>query len=130
MHFNKFRYGFNRATGRTIPMVLVLLLTAPLPAMAAMALPSPAAATDGRTSDVLSVRSNASDRFCPNSDCAKTRETFRRLCDWIVKNRSTYPTIYIGGYYMRDLVAGYEIFGDRKYLNTAIAYGDYLLGNL
>lgn len=28
---------------------------------------------------------------------------------------------------MRDLVAGYEIFGDRKYLDTAIAYGDYLL---
>jgi len=28
---------------------------------------------------------------------------------------------------MRDLVAGYEIFGDRRYLDTAIAYGDYLL---
>ena len=29
---------------------------------------------------------------------------------------------------MRTLVAGYEIFGDRRYLDTAIAYGDYLLG--
>lgn len=28
---------------------------------------------------------------------------------------------------MRDLVAGYEIFGDRKYLDTAIAYADELL---
>ncbi|MGH9616309.1 MAG: hypothetical protein ACRD28_06160, partial [Acidobacteriaceae bacterium] len=35
--------------------------------------------------------------------------------------------IYVGGYYMRDLVDGYEIFGDRRYLDTAIAYGDYLL---
>jgi hypothetical protein len=28
---------------------------------------------------------------------------------------------------MRTLVAGYEILGDRRYLDTAIAYGDYLL---
>ena len=28
---------------------------------------------------------------------------------------------------MRDLVDGYEIFGNRQYLNTAVAYGDYLL---
>lgn len=35
--------------------------------------------------------------------------------------------IYVGGYYMRTLVAGYEILGDRRYLDTAIAYGDYLL---
>lgn len=28
---------------------------------------------------------------------------------------------------MRDLVAGYEIFGDCRYLDTTIAYGDYLL---
>ncbi|MEO7005266.1 MAG: hypothetical protein ABI064_07480 [Acidobacteriaceae bacterium] len=28
---------------------------------------------------------------------------------------------------MRDLVAGYESFGDQRYLETAIAYGDYLL---
>ncbi|MGH9451472.1 MAG: hypothetical protein ACRD11_13190 [Terriglobia bacterium] len=42
-------------------------------------------------------------------------------------NRSDEPTIYVGGYYMRDLVAGYEIFGDRRYLDTAVAYGDYLL---
>ncbi|MHB8655651.1 MAG: hypothetical protein ACYDA9_17425 [Terriglobia bacterium] len=50
------------------------------------------------------------------------------MCDFIVKEKSTYPTIYVGGYYMRTLMAGYEILGDRRYLDTAIAYGDYLLG--
>ncbi len=50
------------------------------------------------------------------------------MCDFIVKKKSTFPDIYVGGYYMRTLVAGYEIVGDRRYLDTAIAYGDYLLG--
>jgi len=36
--------------------------------------------------------------------------------------------IFMSGYYMRTLVAGYEILGDRRYLDTAIAYGDYLGG--
>jgi hypothetical protein len=45
-----------------------------------------------------------------------------------VKQKAIWPTIFIGGYYMRDLVAGYEILGDQRYLDTAIAYGDYLLG--
>jgi hypothetical protein len=65
--------------------------------------------------------------FCAGKDCVQTRELLKNLCDYIVKNKAAYPTIYIGGYYMRDLVDGYEIFGDRRYLNTAIAYGDYLL---
>lgn len=29
---------------------------------------------------------------------------------------------------MRTLVAGYEVLGDHRYLDAAIAYGDYLLG--
>ncbi len=65
--------------------------------------------------------------FCSYSGCAQTRQVFRSLCDYIVKNKSTYPTRFIAAYYMRDLVDGYEIFGNRQYLNTAIAYGDYLL---
>ena len=67
------------------------------------------------------------DPFCAQTGCVQTRELLKNLCDYIVKNKSTYPTIYVGGYYMRDLVDGYEIFGNRRYLNTAIAYGDYLL---
>jgi hypothetical protein len=65
--------------------------------------------------------------FCSGQNCHKTRETLKQLCDFIVRNKAIYPTIYIGGYYMRTLVAGYEIFGNRQYLDTAVAYGDYLL---
>ncbi len=67
--------------------------------------------------------------FCTGQNCLRTRELLKNLCDFIVKNKATYPTIYIGGYYMRTLVAGYEIFGDKQYLDTAIAYGDYLLAH-
>ncbi|MGH9445322.1 MAG: hypothetical protein ACRD3O_06320 [Terriglobia bacterium] len=49
------------------------------------------------------------------------------MCDYIAREKSTYRTIYIGGYYMRTLVDGYEIFGDRRYLDVAVAYSDYLL---
>jgi hypothetical protein len=65
--------------------------------------------------------------FCSDADCIQTRELLKNLCDYIVKEKATYSTIYIGGYYMRTLVAGYEIFGDKRYLDTAVAYGDYLL---
>lgn len=67
--------------------------------------------------------------FCTGQNCAKTRELLKDLCDFIVQNKATYPTIYIGGYYMRTLVAGYEIFGDKRYLDTAIAYSDYLVAH-
>src|ERR1041385_6515388 len=70
--------------------------------------------------------------FC--SDCQATRQFFRRLCDYVVAERSDFDagtksarTIFTNGYYMRTLVAGYEIFGDRRYLDTAIRYGDILL---
>ena len=66
--------------------------------------------------------------FCANANCVPTQKTLRSICDFIVQEKSTFPTIYVGGYYMRTLVAGYEVFGDRRYLDTAIAYGDYLLG--
>lgn len=65
--------------------------------------------------------------FCEDSGCVKSRKMLKDLCDFIVENKSAFPTIYVGGYYMRDLVDGYEIFGNRQYLDTAIAYGDYLL---
>ncbi len=57
----------------------------------------------------------------------KTRNYFRGLCDYIVEKKQDVPVIFTGGYYMRDLVAGYKIFGDRRYLDTAIAYADWLL---
>lgn len=73
------------------------------------------------------LRAQSSSPFCSDAGCAQTRQELKRICDYIVKNKSTYPTIYIGGYYMRTLVAGYQIFGDKRYLDTALAYGDYLL---
>jgi hypothetical protein len=65
--------------------------------------------------------------FCSNTNCAPTRQLLRNICDFIVKDKAMFPTIYIGGYYMRTLVAGSQVFHDRRYLDTAIAYGDYLL---
>lgn len=66
--------------------------------------------------------------FCTGTTCVQTRQLLKNLCDFIVANKSAYPTIYIGGYYMRTLVAGYEVFGDQQYLSTAVHYGNYLLG--
>ncbi len=74
-----------------------------------------------------SLWAQASSPFCSDSGCTETKQELKRICDYIVQNKSTYPTIYIGGYYMRTLVAGYQILGDRQYLDTALAYGDYLL---
>ena len=77
---------------------------------------------------VASALAQPTNEFCANSNCTPTRQTLRNICDFIVKEKSTFPTIYVGGYYMRTLVAGYEVFGDHRYLDAAIAYGDYLLG--
>jgi len=63
--------------------------------------------------------------FC--SDSEATRRFLKELCDFISKEKQDVPTIFIGGYYMRTLVAGYEIFGERRYLDVAIAYADNLL---
>lgn len=75
--------------------------------------------------------------FCSNHGCKGTRQTFQQLCDYIVANKSSGPSIirsgktisaiFIAGYYMRAPVAGYEVFGNRRYLDTAIASGDTLL---
>ncbi len=67
------------------------------------------------------------DPFCSQADCRATRRLLRNLCNFIVKKKSRFPTIYIGGYYMRTLVAGYQIFHDPRYLATAVAYSHYLL---
>lgn len=65
--------------------------------------------------------------FCSDAGCVQTRALLKQTCDYIVANKATVPTIFVGGYYMRTLVDGYEILGDRRYLDTALAYGDYLL---
>ena len=67
----------------------------------------------------------AKDPFC--ADRQATRRSFRQLCDFVSKEKRDVPTIFIGGYYMRTLVAGYQIFGEQRYLDAAIAYADGLL---
>jgi hypothetical protein len=64
--------------------------------------------------------------FC--NDCGATRRNLRELCDYIVENKRDMPTIFVAGYYMRTLVAGYQILGERRYLDIALAHGDALLG--
>jgi hypothetical protein len=63
--------------------------------------------------------------FC--SDYKATREYFHQFCDYVAAEKRDVKYIFIGGYYMRDLVAGYRIFGEKRYLDTAIAYADGLL---
>jgi len=65
--------------------------------------------------------------FCADSGCAQTRQFFKQLCDYIAVEKPTYPIMFVAGYYMRTLVDGYIIFGDHRYLETALAYGDLLL---
>lgn len=66
--------------------------------------------------------------FCSDEGCTETRALLKQMCDYIVAEKAAVPTIYVGGYYMRTLVDGYEILGDHRYLSTAMAYSDYLLG--
>ena len=65
--------------------------------------------------------------FCSDAGCTESKALLKQTCDYIVTNKATVPTIYVGGYYMRTLVDGYEILGDHRYLNTALTYSDYLL---
>ncbi len=67
--------------------------------------------------------------FCSDTDCQGTRQLLKNLCDFIVAQKANYPVIYIGGYYMRTLVAGYETLGDRRYLDTATTYADHLIAS-
>jgi len=63
--------------------------------------------------------------FC--TDCQATRKNLRELCDYILENKRDMPTIFVAGYYMRTLVAGYQVLGDRRYLDAALEHGDKLL---
>ena len=63
--------------------------------------------------------------FC--ADAQATRAYLHKFCDYVAANKTNVEVIFTGGYYMRDLVAGYRIFGEKRYLNTAIAYADWLL---
>ena len=62
-----------------------------------------------------------------SSDTKATREYFHKFCDYVANNKTNLGVIFIGGYYMRDLVAGYKLFGDKRYLDDAIGYADGLL---
>ena len=68
---------------------------------------------------------NAPTPFCADKEA--TLKYFKNLCDFIDREKKEVPSIFITGYYMRTLVAGYEIFGERRYLDTATAYADTLL---
>ncbi|MDO8544363.1 MAG: hypothetical protein Q7S40_28310 [Opitutaceae bacterium] len=57
----------------------------------------------------------------------KTHDYFRSLCDYTVREKTHVEVIFTGGYYMRNLVAGYKIFGDKHYLDTAVTYADWVL---
>ena len=61
--------------------------------------------------------------------CGATRDFFKKHCDYVASEQRDNPILFRAGYYLRTLVAGYEIFGDRKYLEPAIAGADKLLGN-
>ena len=63
--------------------------------------------------------------FCVN--CDASRKNLRELCDYIVENKRDMPTIFVAGYYMRTLVAGSQILGERRYLEVALKHGDGLL---
>jgi hypothetical protein len=66
--------------------------------------------------------------FCSDAGCVQTRALLKQTCDYILANKAMLTTIYVGGYYMRTLVDGYQILGDQRYLDTALAYSDYLMG--
>lgn len=73
------------------------------------------------------ARAQESTPFCAGQNCVKTRELLRNLCDYILREKTDFSAIYVEGYYMRTLVDGYEIFGDKRYLDAAVAYSDRLL---
>ncbi len=63
-----------------------------------------------------------------SADPEATKAYFHYLCDYIASEKTNCQVIFTGGYYMRDLVAGYHIYGEKRYLDIAVAYADRLLG--
>lgn len=60
-------------------------------------------------------------------DAVAGKTALRELCDHIVAEKKDFPIIFIGGYYMRTLVAASQILDEPRYLEAAIAYADFLL---
>jgi hypothetical protein len=73
----------------------------------------------------LAASARPADTYC--HDVKATTAIFRNLCDYIAVEKRDNPIMFRGAYYMRTLVAGYEIFGERRYLDIAKAYADKLL---
>ena len=74
---------------------------------------------------LIAPMARAESPFC--KDPGATRDFFKKLCDYIMVEKLDNPVMFRGAYYMRTLVAGHEIFGERKYLDAAIAFADKLL---
>ena len=62
-----------------------------------------------------------------SADPKATKAYFHKICDYIATEKTNCQVIFTGGYYMRDLVAGYQIYGEKRYLDIAVAYADRLL---
>lgn len=60
-------------------------------------------------------------------DRASSALALRELCDHIVAEKAEFKVIFIGGYYMRTLVAAARILEEPAYLDTAVAWADSLL---
>lgn len=63
--------------------------------------------------------------FVVDRDASKL--ALRQLCDHIVAEKSDFKVIFVGGYYMRTLVAASEILDEPAYLEAAIRWADLLL---
>jgi hypothetical protein len=66
----------------------------------------------------------------PALPCARddrTRVIFGSLCEFNLRYLGRLDALFVGGYAMRTLVAGYEVFDDRRYLDAAIDYADHIL---
>jgi hypothetical protein len=60
-------------------------------------------------------------------DEVASKQALRQLSDYILAEKKDFPIIFIGGYYMRTLVAASRILGEPRYLEAAIDYADKLL---
>jgi hypothetical protein len=60
-------------------------------------------------------------------DEVASKQALRQVCDYIVAEKKKFPVIFIGGYYMRTLVAASRILKEPSYLETAVDYADQLL---